>query len=296
MQTVSRFSLDRTSEEGNGTRPDGVEVIGSHGGVSFEVWTISPVLAAELLENVHNRPVKTARRKRYARIMTSGRWRLNYEWIGIDEYGYVIEGQHRLHGCVDSGVAFESLVLVNLRRELFPSLGATAPRGNADSIALVGAAQASRVAAALVYVFRAESGQPLYASGIGSRPENDESLALLAKHPRIAESVRSAGRCSRVFPSVAMLAYLHYEFQRRDPELADQFLSKLADGLGLKASDPAYVLRERLLADKQNKARLPNKYVLAITIKAWNYARSGRRAPKFLRWSEDANEKFPDIA
>lgn len=276
-------------------RPQSAVRIGIHGAVLFEVWVITPELALDLLDRVHNRPLKASRIKRYAKVMSRGAWTLNYEWIGIDEYGYVIEGQHRLYACVESESNIVVLVLSGLPRALFPSLGVSLPRGVADNVALAGVTSATTVGAALAFIYRAEKGMSLAATGEGSRPENDEALEILSRHPGLEDSVRAANAARRIFPSMGMLAYLHYEFAKRDAALADHFVNKLGEGTELRTSDPIHVLRERLIDNKNGKLKMRAKDVLAITIKAWNYARAGRQAPKFLRWSEGANEAFPEI-
>lgn len=299
MKTINRLSPETVEPTENGVHrpvPKDVARIGMHDGIVFEVWTIAPELAACLLENVHNRPRRKTRKNRYARIMKTGRWELNYEWVGIDEHGYVIEGQHRLQACVDADTPFRALVLTGYPRSLFPSLGVAAPRGVADNVALVGATSANAVAAALVFLYRAESGMALYTTGEGARPESDEALEILKRHPGVEQSVRKAGAARRIFPHIGMLAYLHYEFSRRDATLADTFIERLSDGADLKASSPILLLREKLQDNKIRKDRkLTQKQVLAFTIKTWNYVRAGRRAPKFLRWSDGQNEAFPEI-
>lgn len=278
-------------------RPSSKDIfrVGSHGKVLFEIWLITPAFAAELLKKVHNRPLKPSRVVKYAQIQVRGAWEMNYEWIGLDEEGYVVEGQHRLHACVRSDTPIHALVLSNYPRELFPTLGVCLPRSLSDNLALIGTPQAKLVQAALAYIHRAENGLPLYASGSGNRPENDEGMALAERHPDIHESVNLARAAWRTFSHTGMLGALHYLFAKKDKSAADTFVARIADGVGLSASDPVYALRERLLDVKSGKLRMRVKDILAITIKAWNYTRAGRRAPKYLRWSEGANEPFPTI-
>jgi hypothetical protein len=293
LQTLKRFTLD---PNGRNMRGASHERVGEYNGVRFEVWTITPQIAATWLTKVHNRPQRSHRIKKYARVMRDGRWRLNFEWIGIDPDGFVIEGQHRLEACVMAQTPFQALVLFDLSRDLFPFIGGALPRGVADNIALAGGKDYNALGGAVAFVWRADNGLPQYATGIGSRPDNDEALATLAAHPTLHDSVKMARRATRVFPSVAMLAYLHYEFKRRNSELADLFIDKLATGANMRETDPVFVLRERLLDNRAAKAKLPNKHIMALTIKAWNYAHAGRRAPKFIRWSDGAGEAFPKIS
>jgi len=57
-----------------------------------------------------------------------------------------------------------------------------------------------------------------------------------------------------------------------------------------------YHLRERLLADRRAKAKLPQLEIVALFFKAWLYYRDGRPLRK-LFWKTDgpAPEKFPEI-
>jgi hypothetical protein len=78
--------------------------------------------------------------------------------------------------------------------------------------------------------------------------------------------------------------------------LADRFFDELAHGLNLSPDNPVYHLRERLLADRRAKAKLPQLEIVALFFKVWLYYRDGRPLRK-LFWKTDgpAPEKFPDI-
>ena len=75
--------------------------------------TITPEIARWLLEhNAQNpRKVNNSVVRRYAEDMRSSNWHLNGEGIVIDWDGNMRNGQHRCLACIESGCAFETLVV-----------------------------------------------------------------------------------------------------------------------------------------------------------------------------------------
>jgi hypothetical protein len=74
--------------------------------ISVEPATAQTWLAA----NKGNRKYRKFRAKRYADQMKAGHWRLTHQGIAFDETGTIIDGQHRLSGIVEAGVAQQMLV------------------------------------------------------------------------------------------------------------------------------------------------------------------------------------------
>lgn len=70
----------------------------------------------------------------------------------------------------------------------------------------------------------------------------------------------------------------------------------IVTGSNLAQGSPVYLLRERLVRNATDKAKLGREYMLALAIKAWNATRSGRtlRALKFTD-GNDIKEAFPVI-
>ncbi len=51
----------------------------------------------------------------YANAMKSGEWKYNGESIKVCTDGSLLDGQHRLEACIESGVTFDTLLVTNLR-------------------------------------------------------------------------------------------------------------------------------------------------------------------------------------
>lgn len=150
------------------------------------------------------------------------------------------------------------------------------------------------VAAALKVIDDYMTGQFDNEAGTPRRWSNSEVTEILAKYPEVRESVqwcRSLGNKGLLPYSV--MCGLHYLFSRGDAEKANEFFTLLIGGSGLESGNAIFVLRERLVANMAGKAKLPQTYVLAITIKAWNHWRVGTPI-KYLRWrTEGKSEQFP---
>lgn len=74
--------------------------------------TITPEKAAELLKskNDENRPIRKRSVDRLAAEMRTGKWTLTHQGIAFGADGSLMDGQHRLAACVESGVPFETNV------------------------------------------------------------------------------------------------------------------------------------------------------------------------------------------
>ena len=77
----------------------------------------------------------------------------------------------------------------------------------------------------------------------------------------------------------------HYLFSQKDPAAANLFVDRVIRGSGLEEGTPEYVLRERLVSNSLAKAKLSKSHLFELFIKAWNYARSGKKI-KVLRLDE----------
>ena len=81
-------------------------------GLSVEVEIISPEQAqAYLTNNAKHRKVKQKKVDEYMKEMRDGKWRLNGKVLIFDRNGRLLNGQHRLHAVVQSGVSLTTLVV-----------------------------------------------------------------------------------------------------------------------------------------------------------------------------------------
>lgn len=86
----------------------------------------------------------------------------------------------------------------------------------------------------------------------------------------------------------------HYLFSKLDPDEANWFLLRVADGDGIAAAHPIAVLRARVTRPRVSGGRINETEGLALTIRAWN-AHRGRRSAVEAQMPKGGltNDNFP---
>jgi len=258
-----------------------------------EVVTITPAMAEEMLKgNKSNRPVLQKHVKFLAQQMLSGVWKTNGEAIKLSGSN-LLDGQHRLMACVRSEMPFTTLIVRDVNSDVFDTLDTGKLRSASDVLAINGAINTRLVASAIraIYLIRAKK---LYNSV--RTTTNAEVLLFAQTNPGIHESAQAVNtmQTAKRLLSGAQAAALHYEFGLRDPQRRDRYFNALETGLGLDATNSVYMLRERLVDNGMNKAKLRPIDILAYAIKAWNAMNT--TTMKRLSWHVKKGEAFPTIA
>src|SRR5690349_13435109 len=107
--------------------------------VSIKIETITPEIAKKYLDqNRDNRPLHRQKVSDYAREMVNQKWLLTGDTIKFDTTGRLLDGQHRLAACVQSGTTFSCLVVRNLETETFTALDIGLRRTQGDVLAFAG--------------------------------------------------------------------------------------------------------------------------------------------------------------
>lgn len=257
------------------------------------IITLTPELAAELLQkNVNNRPLKHWHIKDLAKKMKDGRWKFNGDTICISISGVLLNGQHRLHAVILSGVSISVLLVEGLDDNVFDTIdNGIAVRRGADALAILGAHQTKSLAAALCVVDRYMTGRLEQKV----KYSNDELVRLHHIYGGMKDSVLQARATKQLLPP-SILAACHYLFAIKDPIEADRFVEDLISGRNLADGDPVYFLRERLMNNSFAKAKLQDYYIVALMIKAWNFRRNNKTI-RLLRFRQEGGspESFPVI-
>lgn len=210
--------------------------------VRLKIMVISPSFAAKLLShNPNNRSVRPAHVDAMARDMYSGRFQCNGDAIRISESGELLDGQHRLLACVQSGVSFESIVVSGLSDLVKATIDSGAARCHADRLAMRGIQHAAGVSATLRVM-------AMFAMRSFSIPKltSQELDIILAAHPGV---INSASIAAKVFPLMgSKLTAAHYILQKtQDDDVAAAYISTWKDGVPFYEGCPAHLLRERLI-------------------------------------------------
>lgn len=254
--------------------------------------TITPEWAKRVIEtqNTKNRTINSLHVNRLAKAMKDGVWIENGDTICFSG-DTLVDGQHRLHAVVKSGIPIKCIVVYGLPAEAFETKDIGKRRSHSDTLSACGQKNTNRLSAALILIGKYMSGW----SELNIRYTNQEILGLLDEYPDLPDSISSQIKRSPImFPSVMDACY--YLFSKKDRELADQFIDKVVSGSGLSDGSPWLALRERLMKNSLSKSKLPKEHIFALCIKSWNAARMNRPV-KHLNWRTEGerSESFPVI-
>lgn len=265
------------------------------------VVTVTPELAEKWLGiNTRNRHIRPSVVDRYTRDMLEGEWQYNGDPIRISETNIVLDGQHRLHAVLQSGVSMRALVVTGLPDETQNTMDIGAARTMGDQLGLAGEKDAARLAA----IARLAVGQSRGRWGMASyHPTHAEMRKYLSEHPDLRMACSIASRAQKDLPcSPSLIGAIYHscaQIDRGDAELF--FGEQLCDGIGLFATDPAHVLRRKLRDDTTRgrssgevTRRLNSEDVIRYTLLAWNLFRSGKRVHKLAAPRGGWNGKFPE--
>lgn len=234
------------------------------------VERITPDMATKLLEgNTHNRPFSSELAMKYANDMLNGRWELNGESIVISDTNRVLDGQHRLYGIFESGKPQEMLVVRGISDDAFKTMGTGRVRSTKDVFGIEKVPSPRNASAisklCMVYEDRhdlnTKSKAPSHAVVYEWYTEHKEAVDFACGlcNPKLM-GVASA-------TAVGLIAVEAYYFKPR----VEMFMCGLETGANLDAGSPIWVVRERLLREKQSVGGwVKTSYVAALLIKAWN--------------------------
>jgi hypothetical protein len=258
--------------------------------MSIERVTITPEKAKEILRlNTGNRPLALSHVKRLATAMRNGEWAFCGDAIRISTENVLLDGQHRLHAIVDSGVTIDMVLITNLPPETFHVIDTNVrKRSTADVLAISGEQNCNVLAAALAVVYAYELGDELT---MHRRPSSVELEAVLARHPNIRDCTRRSYTFYKL-TGQAIDCSLHYLLGLVDAAKADQFMQRLSTGVGLEQGNPILQLREILFHNLTARDKFSKRTIAALVIKAFNLWYEDKSVTR-LRFGSD--EAFPKI-
>lgn len=264
----------------------------------IEQMSITPDMAREMLAyNTDNRPLTQSTVKKYARQMIAGEWRLTREMI-LFSPTRLIQGQHRLTACVESGASFPAYVAFGEPDANFAFIDIGKPRGPDDIFAIHGVPNYTAMSSASRWVMAYDREMVSHgSSAMSTSPTPDELYRFYLEHQKLQDSMHvSAAFKESKLAAPSMMAAMHYICARKNRAQADEFFLQVGSGVGLSGKNsPAFKLRKRLIDNYASAAgKLSYLVIAAYTIKAWNAMRDNRPLG-VLKWRGDGapNEAFP---
>lgn len=246
--------------------------------VTFSTEWIGPEEARKiLLGNIRNRNVSKIQVDAIARDIISGRWELNGETIKIDSQGIVVDGQHRLHAIIKSGMTVQVTIARNVSIATQLTVDTGRSRSFADHLKLKGEPSSNILAAMTRDLFVFQSGKVGMNGRTNLKPTLTELSEIFAANPGLRDSARIGINTKKGADfSASALGFCHYVLSSIDPVDAEDFYTKIKSGVGLEENSPIHRLRE-VSRDytRNNKAEDRWYFAIPIIFKAWNKYRDG---------------------
>lgn len=241
-----------------------------------EVVELTPELADILLRrNAGNRNIRLAKLNQYISDITNDRWQLNGETISVSREGELNNGQHRCSAVLAANKSIRTFMGFGLSRESRTTVDVGATRTPGDHLHVLGYKNSVNLAGitrlVLAYEASGEQRDLAYSNRITAAEINER----VPKDPLLVEAAHFAGvshKAKRYAPPSA-LGFVYYMINKADPEDAKAFMDMIIKGVGLEAGDPAYVVRETLLA----RSQLSRELKIEVFLRGWNAFRLKRK-------------------
>lgn len=257
---------------------------------------ITPEKASEYLKmNTHNRTVNKNVVMHYAKIMTDGNWELTPEGISFDEYGRLLDGQHRLEAILKSGVSVKMIVSRGFTKNAFPHINTGKSRTASDVLSIEGIENATTVASGIKkYQMLIQNKSTETNSRYETKLTNLDILKIynsdylfFAHAHNVADKYYRMLRLFKISDYYAVYCYLIKEKKHPEAAVID-FFEQLNTYSQLNSIN---LLRQRIVVSKSSVNKVKPSVLFAMLIKCWNsyITKKDRKVLKF-----DANvEPYP---
>jgi hypothetical protein len=261
-----------------------------HSQPTVRIAEVTPAMASSLLKsNIGNRTVRKNRVSNYATQMRRGQWQLTGDPIRISRNGRLLDGQHRLHAIIEADIPVQTLIIEGLEDEVFSVIDSGLGRTPADALTFAGIGSASHISPVARILIGIESDLNIY---------NTEAMSLVTRQDvldytqsnldmlrwavnlgqRIDKAVDGIRTSWAVFAVLGAVA--------TSTEEVEEFLNRIADGVGLVSGDPRLALRNWLARQRQWHSN-STKDNIATFIRAYNNYLADKKITVIRPYSRD---------
>ena len=241
-----------------------------------EYVDVTPAQAEEWLgHNTRNRHLRKPVVAQYARDMLAGAWGRSESAICFAATGELLNGQHRLHAVIKSGVTVRMLVMTGLAVGDQAVMDMGAKRIAGDVLALDGEINALALAAALRWCKALEDGA---VNRMDAAPKytTAELRTFLHDHPEIRYSVALAdANRRRILALPSAISTTHWWISQAHPH-GDDRVDLFFDKLATRVEEPhgsavlAVDARLREMNREARKRSLPPVFI-SLLVRGWNH-------------------------
>ncbi len=213
-------------------------------------FDVTPEIAQEMLEhNTNNRSLRRRRVTNLAKEMSRKQWLTTGEAIKFDVKGVLIDGQHRLEGCVEAKITLkQQLVVTGLPEESFAVIDSGMKRTNTDVLNAAGIANASAISPVARLYGVIDAGLNPYRSDVRSlitRQDvvtwSEENIEVLDWAVRLARTVYDAAGIGNRTALITLAVLADKKGHSRAK--VEEFFAALGSGSGLSGHSPILALR-----------------------------------------------------
>ena len=271
-------------------------------GPSVRIIEITPEIATALMsENVSNRPLNRARVRIYIDAMKRGQWKLSGESIkrAMDPQTgkkRLIDGQHRLQACIESGVPFPTVLVDELDDDVFSVIDRGKTRTVNDIMHIAGVGNFKHVAPAIRLILTLEANNNIMNSELLQCVTPDDVLRYVENNIDSVEWAQPIGRSvDKAVGGIrsSWILFLLLAEKVRDRSEVEAFAESVRTGVGLSDGDVCLALRNWLTraSNYKRSATIENA---ATFIKAFNAFVEGREVQVIRPWTRKA--EWPSVA
>lgn len=270
--------------------------------------TFTPADAAKYLEKNESRDfqrhVSQIQVNRIADDLRAGRWKVNGETIVIDKEGRVIDGQHRLWGCIEAGMDLSTWVVEGVESSAFTTLDTGKTRSATDIVGIVSkyegmtaisaaACQGAARAIRLLLCFNAK-GQFTPHKKDKKNMRLEAVRIFLETHPELLDDSQQFASFGRWPLPMGMAVAIHFQTKKAFDNSVPEFWHPLQSGVGIGSEEePVYMLRKRATDHPRSREFKLESDIFAQVVKAWNAYALGRKIRQ-LKYAA-GNEYFPSL-
>jgi hypothetical protein len=247
------------------------------------VQTVTPEQAAEYLkQNTGNfRSIDRSRVARYAKEIKVGQWKLTGDTIKFDTDGMLVDGQHRLIACVESGCSFTTVVAEDCYGIEYMDRGK--PRSVSQWLKHLGIKNATNIAAIAKSVLCHDAGLWKHKSwGINSYTDS-EHIDFVVEHNKRLQEVYSMTNGCNVNRTLLGTIFFVGSLNHDSPDDSDTlvwYYNALRDGSNLSERDPVLHFRNRIIANSSAVNKITHFMMRQLCTLSWNMTVKGLSCSK----------------
>ena len=268
----------------------------------------TPELSRLILDrlNRHNRKRRSNKIRRYGDLMADGDWPLTGDQIRFsrkdeEEDGYLLDGQNRLYGSVNSNSTFASHTIFGLDKKVFNRIDSGAGRTNSDMFHVAGVPYPPIASSATRWLLLNQTPR---ADGAPDRSRTIDGVELWEYYTQNVNANHLTTMCREVMAirgnkemaetfhlPLGMLTALLYQFSQYDHNAYQRFANDLKQRKGIAKR----LITKMQRIHTQMSGRIHELHSSALIIITWNaYYNKTNLTMSEISWNED--KEYPSIA